>query len=110
MHTRKRIMAARADAFVVLPGGYGTLEEMFEIVTWLQLRLHAKPVGLANIGGFFDHLLDFLDHAHSQQFIRPQHRHLLTVEANIGALLDRLARGATEVPQQVHGSIGLDRS
>ena len=61
MHTRKRVMAGRADAFIVLPGGYGTFEEMFEMVTWRQLRLHAKPVGLVNVAGYFDHLLAFLE-------------------------------------------------
>ena len=62
MHERKRAMADRSDAFVVLPGGYGTLEEMFEMVTWLQLQLQSKPVGILNIEGYFDRLLDFLRH------------------------------------------------
>jgi len=94
MHTRKRIMASRSDAFVVLPGGYGTFEEMFEMVTWRQLQLHAKPVGLVNVDGYFDHLLAFLQHAAGQEFIRPQHRGLLSVEAGVPALLERLARQA----------------
>ena len=59
MHTRKRTMAERSDAFVVLPGGYGTFEEMFEMLTWLQLQLHAKPVGVINVAGYFDRLLEF---------------------------------------------------
>ncbi len=90
MHTRKRTMASRADAFVVLPGGYGTFEEMFEMVTWRQLRLHAKPVGLVNIDGYFDHLLAFLEHAAQQEFIRPQHRDLLLVAPSPSELLERL--------------------
>ena len=94
MHTRKRAMASRADAFIVLPGGYGTFEEMFEMVTWLQLRLHAKPVGVVNVDGYFDHLLAFVQHAAQQGFIRPQHRGLLTVEPSVAALLDRLSQQA----------------
>lgn len=94
MHTRKRVMAGRSDAFVVLPGGYGTFEEMFEMVTWLQLQLHAKPVGLVNVDGYFDHLLAFLRHAAEQGFIRPQHRGLLAIEATVDAILERLQRQA----------------
>jgi len=108
MHTRKRIMAGRSDAFVVLPGGYGTFEEMFEMVTWRQLELHAKPVGLVNVDGYFDHLLQFLRHAAGQEFIRPQHRGLLSVEATVPALLDGLQRQAAAVPPADAGS--LERS
>ncbi len=108
MHTRKRIMASRSDAFVVLPGGYGTFEEMFEMVTWRQLELHAKPVGLVNVEGYFDHQLAFLQHAAGQQFIRPQHRGLLTVEASVPALLERLAQQAAAAPEAGPG--GLERS
>ncbi len=90
MHTRKRTMAERADAFVVLPGGYGTFEEMFEMVTWLQLQLHAKPVGIVNVEGFFDRLLEFLRHAAGEGFIRPQHWDLLIVERSPALLLERL--------------------
>ncbi len=92
MHTRKRTMASRADAFLVLPGGYGTFEEMFEMVTWLQLQLHAKPVGLVNVEGFFDGLLGFLAHAAAEGFIRARHRGLLTVDEDAGRLLERLHR------------------
>jgi hypothetical protein len=103
MHTRKRTMAARADGFIVLPGGYGTFEEMFEMITWLQLQLHAKPVGCVNVAGYFDHLLAFLRHAATEGFIRPQHWDLLIVESAPGLLLQRLrlhmpgiARGVTD--------------
>lgn len=105
MHTRKRIMASRCDAFVVLPGGYGTFEEMFEMVTWRQLQLHAKPVGLVNVDGYFDHLLAFLQHAAEQEFIRPQHRGLLGVDARVTTLLDRLQRQAAAAP----GAVDLER-
>jgi len=90
MHTRKRTMAARADAFVVLPGGYGTLEEMFEMVTWLQLQLQAKPVGILNVAGFYDRLLDFLRHAAQERFIRAEHRDLLIAEQSPPRLIERL--------------------
>jgi len=90
MHERKRTMAERSDAFVVLPGGYGTLEEMFEMVTWLQLQLQSKPVGILNIEHFYDPLLDFLKHAADEGFIRPEHWDLLIVEHSGQLLLERL--------------------
>jgi len=90
MHERKRAMADRSDAFVVLPGGYGTLEEMFEMVTWLQLQLQDKPVGILNVEGYFDRLLDFLRHAAQEQFIRTEHWDLLIVDHTPELLLDRL--------------------
>ncbi len=80
MHTRKRTMAARSDAFVVLPGGFGTFEEMFEMLTWLQLQLQAKPVGVINVEGYFDALLEFLEHAADEGLVRSEHRDLLIVE------------------------------
>jgi uncharacterized protein (TIGR00730 family) len=90
MHTRKRLMAERSDAFIVLPGGFGTFEEMFEMITWLQLDLQAKPVGILNLGGYYDRLLDFLRYAASEGFIRPQHADLLIVESSASRLLERL--------------------
>ncbi len=110
MHTRKRVMASRADAFIVLPGGYGTLEEMFEMVTWRQLRLHAKPVGLVNVAGYFDHLLDFLAHARQEQFIRPQHHRLLSVDAGIEAMLDKLQQQTALLAPNASPAAGFDRS
>lgn len=90
MHARKRAMADRSDAFIALPGGFGTLEELCEMLTWLQLGLERKPVGLLNVDGFFDSLLAFIDHASGQGFIRPEHRQLVRVESSIEALLERL--------------------
>jgi uncharacterized protein (TIGR00730 family) len=90
MHERKQAMAERSDAFIVLPGGYGTLEEMFEMVTWLQLQLQAKPVGILNIEGYFDRMLEFLRHAAQEGFIRPEHWDLLIVEHTPDLLIDRL--------------------
>lgn len=90
MHERKRRMAEQCDAFVVLPGGYGTLDEMFEMLTWLQLQIQAKPVGIVNVEGYFDPLLRFVRHAADEGFIRPQHWDLLIVERNPHLLLERL--------------------
>lgn len=107
MHTRKRTMAQRSDAFIVLPGGYGTYEEMFEMITWLQLRLQAKPVGLLNVAGFYDRLVEFLHHAAAEQFIRPEHRDLLIVEHAVTALIERLR---DRVAQAGRGADRLERS
>lgn len=90
MHTRKRLMAEHADAFIVLPGGYGTFEEMFEMVTWLQLQLHAKPLGVLNVASYYDHLLAFVRHAAQEGFIRREHWDLMIVEAAPELLLERL--------------------
>jgi uncharacterized protein (TIGR00730 family) len=96
MHARKTMMASLSDAFVGLPGGWGTLEEVFEVVTWSQLNYHKKPVGLLNIGGFFDRLVPFLDHAAAEGFIRAPHRPLLVVADTMDVLLERLAK--VEIP------------
>jgi uncharacterized protein (TIGR00730 family) len=89
MHERKAMMADLADAFVALPGGAGTLEEVFEIWTWGQLGHHKKPVGLLNVAGFFDRLLDFIDWQCREAFIREEHRDMLLVDTDPGPLLDR---------------------
>jgi uncharacterized protein (TIGR00730 family) len=91
MHERKAMMADRSDAFLALPGGAGTLEELFEVWTWAQLGHHQKPVGLLNVDRFFDALLAFLDHQVGERFIRPEHRAMLIVESDIIGLLDRFA-------------------
>ena len=91
MHERKAEMAERADAFLALPGGLGTLDETFEILTWAQLGIHGKPVGLLNVQGYFDGLLAFLDHAVAQRFVRPRDRGLLLVETEVEALLEAFA-------------------
>jgi uncharacterized protein (TIGR00730 family) len=97
MHERKALMAELADGFVAMPGGLGTLEELAEILTWYQLGLHAKPVGLLDPRGYFDHLLGFLDHAVDQGFVRPEDRALLLAadEPNklLGLMNARLAPG-----------------
>jgi len=91
MHTRKALMAELSDAFIAMPGGLGTLEELCEILTWGQLGLHRKPCGLLNVAGFFDPLLALFDHAVAEGFLRPAHRSLVLVAATPEALLDKLA-------------------
>lgn len=90
MHERKAIMEKRSDAFIALPGGFGTLDELFEIITWAQLGFHKKPIGLLNVRGYFDHLVQFIDHAVQEGFIRPQHRKLIHVDADINKLIEKL--------------------
>ena len=90
MHERKALMARLSDGFVALPGGFGTLEEFAEAVTWTQLGLHTTPCGLLNVAGFYDGLLAFLDHALHQDFLRPTHSHIVVADADPEALLDRL--------------------
>ncbi len=92
MHTRKARMAELASGFVILPGGYGTFDELCEIVTWAQLGLHSKPIGLLNVAGYFDDWLSQVDKAISEGFCRPEHRQLFFVDDDPESLLDRLPR------------------
>jgi len=92
MHERKALMADLADAFVALPGGFGTLEELCEVLTWSQLGLHAKACGLLNVAGYFDPLLALFDHAVEERFVRPAHRALVLQSENPAILLDLLTR------------------
>lgn len=91
MHERKAMMAGLSDAFVAAPGGFGTFEELCEVVTWSQLGLHRKPVGLLNVEGFYDPLLALVDRAVDEGFIRPSNRQLVVSDDDPGRLLDRLA-------------------
>jgi uncharacterized protein (TIGR00730 family) len=91
MHERKALMAELAGAFVALPGGIGTLEELIEVYTWSQLGIHEKACGLLNVRGYYDHLAAFLDHAVSAGFLRKQHRAVLSVAEDPAELLDALA-------------------
>jgi uncharacterized protein (TIGR00730 family) len=92
MHERKAKMAELADGFATLPGGFGTLEEFTEVVSWRLLGLHQKPCGLLNVDGYFDALLQFLDYAVAQQFIKPDHRANILVEQRPAKLVERLER------------------
>lgn len=91
MHERKALIADLSDGFIALPGGMGTLEEFFEVLTWGQLGMHARPCGFLNIAGFFDGLLEFLNTATSERFLKPVHREMILAETEITALLDRMA-------------------
>ncbi len=90
MHERKSIMHERSDAAIVLPGGYGTMDEMFELLTWGQLGLHAKPVGILNSGGFYDGLISFIDQMVTKSLLRIHHRKMLQVSGDIPELFDLL--------------------
>src|SRR5512136_432379 len=92
MHVRKARMAELSDAFVAMPGGIGTLEELFEVLTWGYLGIHAKPVGLLDVGGYWRPLIRLLDHAVEEGFLRPAHRKLVVVDRSPSRLLDRIAR------------------
>lgn len=96
MHQRKTIMADLADGFIALPGGLGTLEELFEAATWTQLNDHLKPVGLLNVAGYYDQLVAFLHHAEASGFIRPGHRAIIQDDIDLGSLLDKMA--AADLP------------
>lgn len=91
MHERKALMADLSDGFIALPGGMGTLDELFEILTWAQLGIHAKPCGLLNIAGYFNPLIALLDHMVAEKFLRPEHRALALVDDDAGRLLARFA-------------------
>ena len=90
MHERKALMAELADGFIALPGGFGTFEEFFEVLAWSQLGWHQKPFGLLDAGGFYRHLLEFLDHTVHEGFIRAKHRELVLAEPDAEKLLRRM--------------------
>jgi uncharacterized protein (TIGR00730 family) len=92
MHERKALMESLADDVIALPGGFGTLEELFEIVTWAQLGIHAKPVGLLNTAGYWDQLLTFIEHMVAERFLRAEQRDALLVTDSPAELLQRLAQ------------------
>lgn len=91
MHERKALMAELSDGFIALPGGMGTLEELSEVLTWSQLGLHRRPVGLLDVGGYYRPLIEFFDQAVTAGFLRPVHRAILQVDEAPGPLLDRLS-------------------
>ena len=107
MHERKAIMAEHSDGFIALPGGLGTLEELFEVLTWSQLGFHNKPCALLNIEQYYDSLSVFLDHAVEQQFVKQIHRDMLLVEENSSKLLDAMS---AYIPPAVDKWIGRNET
>jgi uncharacterized protein (TIGR00730 family) len=105
MHERKALMADLSDGFLALPGGFGTMEELCEMLTWLQLGIHQKPCGLLNTLGYYDHLIAMFDRAVDDRFLRPQHRALLIVDDQPASLLERLE---TTSPPDVHKWLDRD--
>jgi uncharacterized protein (TIGR00730 family) len=95
MHERKALMATLASAFLALPGGYGTADETFEMLTWNQLRYHDKPVGLLNLAGFFDPLLAWLERCVADDFLKPRYREFLLVDDDVERMLDMLMKKAS---------------
>ena len=90
MHQRKAKMEEMSDAIIALPGGFGTMDELFEIITWAQLALHQKPVGLLNTDGFYDPMLLFVDTMISKGFVKPEYRRLFVVDADVKSLLNKM--------------------
>jgi uncharacterized protein (TIGR00730 family) len=107
MHERKALMVELADAFVALPGGIGTLEELFEVYTWAQLGIHAKPLALLDVAGYYEPLAAFLDHAVAQRFLRTETRAMLAVADSIEAVLETFDRWH---PSATHKWIDLDQT
>jgi len=92
MHERKSMMAVLSDGFIAMPGGFGTLEEIIEIITWGQLKFHDKPCGLLNVDGYFDHLIAYLDHASNEGFLRTENREMLLVDDTASGLVQQFEK------------------
>ena len=89
MHERKALMAELSDGFIALPGGLGTLDEMFEILTWAQLNIHRKPCGFLNVSGYYDKLIEFVDHMIAQSFVKKEYRALMEIDDDPAGLLEK---------------------
>jgi len=107
MHERKALMVELSEAFIGLPGGVGTLEELFEVYTWAQLGIHAKPIALLDVAGYFEPLAAFLDHAVAERFVRPETRAMLAIDDSLEGVLQAFERWR---PPAVHKWIDLDES
>ena len=92
MHERKSLMAELSDGFIALPGGFGTMEEIFEVITWAQLSFHDKPCGFLNINGYYNDLIKFLDHSVKENFIEPEHRAMIIIDDNPESLLEKFSK------------------
>ena len=100
MHDRKSMMAALSDGFIAMPGGFGTLEEIIEIITWGQLKFHDKPCGLLNVEGYFDHLLAYLDHASAEGFLCTENRAMMLVDESAVGLVQQFEKYTAPVVQK----------
>ena len=100
MHDRKSMMAALSDGFIAMPGGFGTLEEIIEIITWGQLKFHDKPCGLLNVEGYFDHLLAYLDHASAEGFLRTENREKMLIDESAVGLVQQFEKYTAPVVQK----------
>ena len=109
MHERKALMADLADGFIALPGGYGTFDELFEIITWEQLGIHTKPIGLLDVAGYFAPLLALIAHAVSQGFIPPRHSNIVIHESSPATLLDRLAMHRPDITKNIWSELPPER-
>ncbi len=107
MHERKATMMQLSHAFAALPGGYGTLEELFEVVSWAQLGIHHNPIGLLNVGGYFDHLVEFIDHAVAEGFLKPEYREMIIVRSEPDELLAALR---SAVPPHLPRKLGVEET
>lgn len=110
MHERKALMAELSDAFIALPGGLGTLEEFFEVLTWAQLGIHDKPCGILNVEGYYDFIIKFLDQAVIQHFIRPEHRSTVLVDEDPASLLKQFENYKPPQIDKVAWILGLKNS
>jgi uncharacterized protein (TIGR00730 family) len=110
MHERKALMAGLADGFVALPGGLGTIEEIFEVLTWAQLGMHRKPCGFLNAAGYFDRLLEFLDQAVSERFIQPEHRAMILVDGDPAALVAKFESYAPPMADMARWALDMTKT
>lgn len=101
MHTRKAKMSECSDAFIAMPGGFGTLEELFEVVSWVQLGIYLKPVGLLNTSGFYDPLLNMVEHCIETEFIKPKYRDLIIADETPSTLVDHLERHQLPIIEKI---------
>ncbi|WP_417384660.1 TIGR00730 family Rossman fold protein [Gimesia sp.] len=101
MHTRKAMMSELCDAFIAMPGGFGTLEELFEVVSWVQLGIYRKPVGLLNTSGFYDPLLNLIDHCIETEFVKPKYRDLIIADETPATLVDHLTHHQLPVIEKI---------
>jgi uncharacterized protein (TIGR00730 family) len=107
MHERKALMAELSDAFIAMPGGYGTFEEFCEVLTWTQLGLHRKPCGLLNVEGYYDHLLALFDHASGEEFLKPAHREMVVSDSDPERLVKRLLESDLPLVEKWGGRKGF---